>query len=171
MCALKAKDGSLIWSVDTPKDLKTKPAEYGMACSPIVFGDAAIVQVGSAQGAVAAYSKLDGSCLWTSGSGASGYSSPVLMTLAGKQQVVALVGASVTGIDPKAGDELWAMDFVTDFNCNTANPAQLNDSSLLVSAGENHGCVALKITEGSGEAFVVDTLWSSLGKTSVLRAE
>lgn len=171
LCALTAKDGSLLWSVNTPEDLESKPAEYGMTSSPLVAGDAVIVQVGSGQGAVAAYRKTDGSRIWTSGSGASGYSSPVLMTLAGKEQVVAFVGTAVTGIDPADGTELWKMDFVTDYDCNTANPVQLDDSSLLISAGENHGCAALKITGGTGKDFAVKTLWSSLGKTSVLRAE
>ncbi len=172
LCALNAKDGALLWTVNTPEDLKSKPAEYGMASSPLVAGDAVIVQVGSSQGAVAAYSKEDGTRLWTSGSGASGYSSPVIMTLAGKEQIVAFLGTSVSGIDPTDGSELWKMDFVTDYDCNTANPVQLDDSSLLVSAGENHGCAALKITGGDGgKGFEVETLWSSLGKTSVLRAE
>jgi outer membrane protein assembly factor BamB len=170
LCALDANDGKLLWSVDTPDDVSAKPAEYGMASSPLIVGDAVIVQVGSNDGTVVAYDQSNGTRLWKTGRGAAGYSSPVLMTLAGKEQIVAFVGAAVMGIDPADGGELWSMEYVTDYDCNTASPVQLDDSSLLISAAENHGSTVLKIT-GNDKKFEVETGWSSHGKSSVLRAE
>ena len=38
-----------------PEELKGKPADYGMACSPLVVGEQVIVHVGAPQAAVAAY--------------------------------------------------------------------------------------------------------------------
>ncbi len=170
LCALEAASGKRLWTTDTMADLKAKPAEYGMASSPLVVGDLVIVQVGSANGAVAAYRRTDGSRQWAAGGGSAGYSSPVLMTLAGTPQVVAFVGAAVLGIAPESGTLLWTYQYETDYDCNTATPVQLDDSSLLVSAGENHGSTILKI-EKSGTDFSATGSWSSLGKSSVLRAE
>ena len=73
-----------------------------MASSPLIVGDAVIVQVGSNDGTVVAYDQSSGTRLWKAGRGAAGYSSPVLMTLAGKEQIVTFVGAAVMGIDPAA---------------------------------------------------------------------
>ncbi|APZ93876.1 PQQ-binding-like beta-propeller repeat protein [Fuerstiella marisgermanici] len=170
LAALSAASGDQLWSVDTVSSLKAKPADYGMASSPLIAGDAVIVQVGSKQGAVAAYNRNDGKLIWTAGSGAAGYSSPVVLTLAGKQQVVAFVGASVLGIDPDSGDLLWSYDYETEYACNTASPVQLDKSSLLISAGENHGSTILKI-ESAADGFTAASAWSSLGNSSVLRAE
>ncbi|MFT5466414.1 MAG: outer membrane protein assembly factor BamB [Verrucomicrobiales bacterium] len=170
LCALNAKNGDLLWTVNTPDDVSAKPAEYGMASSPLVVGDAVVVQVGARNAAVVAYDRGDGTRLWAAGSGAAGYSSPVLMNLAGKEQIVAFVGAAALGIDPESGAELWKVNYVTDYNCNTACPVQLDDSSLLISAGEKHGSTVLKIKR-SGQGFEAETGWSSLGGSSVLRAE
>ena len=170
LAAVEAASGKMKWSVNTPKDLVCKPAEYGMASSPLVTGDSIIVQVGSHRGTVAAFDRTTGKRKWVAGEGYAGYSSPVLTTLAGKEQIVALVGAEVMGIDPADGKMLWNHEFITDFNCNTATPVRLDEGSLLISAGENHGSMILKITSEDG-ALSAEEGWSSLGKDSVLRAE
>ena len=134
------------------------------------MGKTVIVQVGSRKGAVAAFNREDGGLLWTAGSGTAGYSSPVLMNLAGTQQVVALVGAAALGIDPSTGDVLWNYNYVTEYDCNTASPVRLDDDRVLISAGENHGSTILTVKQTSGR-FSARPSWESLGRTSVLRAE
>lgn len=170
LSALNADDGKLLWSVATLKELSAPPADYGMASSPLIAGNLVIVQVGSQSGTVAAFNRSDGKRAWVAGRGAAGYSSPVLMKLAGKEQVVAFVGAAVMGIDPAEGTVLWKFDYETEFNCNTCSPVQLNEDSLLISAGESHGSTVLKVTADE-EAFEVTPVWASLGNESVLRAE
>ncbi|MEQ9408419.1 MAG: PQQ-binding-like beta-propeller repeat protein [Fuerstiella sp.] len=170
LCALNRKDGELRWSAATHKEPGGRAAEYGMASSPLVVGQTVVVQTASRDGAVAGYDVETGKRRWAAGNGAAGYSSPVLMKLAGRPQIVAFVGAMVLSIDPADGSELWRYDYVTDYDCNTASPLQLDDSSVLVSAGENHGSTILKVTT-SGDGLEAKPGWSSLGKDSVLRAE
>jgi outer membrane protein assembly factor BamB len=64
----------------------------------------------------------------------------------------------------------WDFPFLTEYNTNTACPVQIDGDSVLISAGENHGSVLLKIT-GGGTAFKANEIWSSPGKDSQLRAE
>lgn len=170
LAALNAKDGKILWSANTLKLVGGKPADYGMSSSPLVTKDGVVVHVGATNGCVACFGAKTGERKWTAGKEFAGYSSPILATLAGRQQIVALVGSEVLGIDPVDGTVLWKYWFDTEYNCNTANPVVIDDSTLLISAGENHGSVILKITTSDGK-FAVAEGWNSPGNDSVLRAE
>ena len=169
LAALDVSNGQTKWQLNLPELLKTKPAEYGMASSPLVFGDFVIVHVGGAQGAVVAIDKVTGKGAWKAAAGPAGYSSPMLLDAGGEKQVVAFLGDKVVGIAPESGTELWTYPFVTDYACNTANPIAI-EGDVLISAGENHGSVRLKLTKSNGAYTPVED-WASLGPKSSLRSE
>lgn len=170
LAAISVENGQLLWSVDAPKQLNGRPAEYGMASSPLVIDDTVIVQTGAKTGTLAAFATETGDLKWTAGSGAAGYSSAIIATLSGRPQIVALAGSQVLGVNPDDGGVLWRFPYVTDFHCNTATPVALSDSSVFVSAAENHGSTILNV-KSSDDRFTVTPAWESLGKDSVLRAE
>ena len=169
LAAVNFADGAVLWSHDLPKEHKGKPADYGMACSPLVFGERAIVQVGAPQAAVVAYDIPRGKLAWKAGSDPAGYSSPALLEVAGQKQVVAFTGGSVLGLSPQDGKVLWRHPYETDFECNIATPVAVK-GQVFVSSGENHGCVLLAI-KLSGGSLAVEEAWSSQGSESVLRSE
>ena len=146
-----------------------EPAQFGMSSSPLVYNDVVVVQTVSEDGSIAGFSAESGVRKWVAGSPECGHASPALLSLCGVRQIVAVTGASVAGIVPQSGELLWEHPFVTDFNCNTANPVQVDESSVLISAGENHGSVLLGVTE-SDDGWTAEERWSSLGKRSVSRA-
>jgi hypothetical protein len=92
------------------------------------------------------------------------------MKIAGQNQLVSLTAAGAAGMDPASGEVLWQFPFPTEYDCNTASPVQIDDTSVLISAGENHGSVILSVT-GKGTDWTTKEVWSSLGKDSQLRAE
>jgi len=169
LAAFSVKDGKELWTVDVPKLLKGTASEYGMSCSPLVIDQQVIVHTGSESQAVAAFDVQTGKVLWKSGRGKAGYSSPVLLTLAGNIQIVSLTATGAFGIDTD-GTVLWDYSFPTEYDCNTACPVQIDDNSVLISAGENHGSAILQIA-ASGKTLAATEVWSSLGKDSQLRAE
>ncbi len=168
--AFKSSDGKQLWSVDVPKSLGGAPAEYGVSCSPIVVGDTVIVYTGAETAAIAAFQTATGKVAWKSGAGKSGYSSPVRMTMAGEEQLVALTAVGASGLEPTTGKSLWAFPFTTEYDCNTAGPVQIDSDHFLISAGENHGSIILNLSVDE-DKFSVREAWSSLGKSSQLRAE
>ena len=170
LAALKLDDGKLLWSVNVPKTLKGKPNEYGVSCSPMATDGLVVVHSGTDSGAVAAFKIADGKLAWQAGKGNAGYSSPVLMTLGGVTQIVSLTGAVAMGIEPATGKSLWSFPYPTEYDCNTASPVQLDDHHVLISAGENHGSVILALQAGKN-GMTAESVWSSLGKDSQLRAE
>lgn len=169
LAAVNFSDGKALWSHNLPEELKGQPADYGMACSPLVVGERVIVQVGAPQAAVVAYDIPSGKLAWKAGNDPAGYSSPALLEVAGQQHVVALTGGSVLGLAPAKGTVLWRHPYETDFACNIATPMAVN-GHVFVSAGENHGS-ALLAPKAQGDTFEVEEVWTSQGAGSVLRNE
>ncbi len=170
LVALSFEDGQIAWSHNVLKEQFGKPADYGMSCSPLVVGNQVIVTPGAPRASVVAYDTQTGKLAWTTGTqDAACYSSPVLLNVGGKRQVVALTGSSLMGIQPSSGALLWRYPFVTDFGCNTSSPISVN-GNVFISSGESHGCAMLSV-EKEGDKYNVKEAWSSLGTKSVLRAE
>jgi outer membrane protein assembly factor BamB len=169
LVALNASDGRLLWSHNTLQELSGQPADYGMACSPLVVGSLVTVTVGAPDATVAAYDTVSGKLAWTAGNETTGYSSPALLTVGGREQIVAHSGSAVLGLEPKSGAVLWRHPYVTDYSCNIATPIAV-DGKVFVSSGENHGCALLAL-EPNGDVFTVKEVWSSQGPRSVLRNE
>ena len=169
LVALNAENGAKQWSALPVTEFLEEPADYGMACSPLVLDDLVVVTVGGPEATLVAYHCNNGELAWKVGSDRTGYSSPNLISINGRRQLVALTGNSVLGIEPTMGTLLWRYPFETDYDCNTATPIAVADK-VFVSAGENHGCVLLTIdAEGDDVQAKVD--WESQGRNSVMRNE
>ena len=92
LAAVNASDGKIRWSHNVVKQLGGKVADYGMASSPLVAGDLVIVTAGAPKACVAAYRATTGERAWTAGDDATGYSSPALLDVGGRQQTGRLHG-------------------------------------------------------------------------------
>jgi outer membrane protein assembly factor BamB len=170
LAALELETGRIAWQHNAVAEHQGEPADYGMACSPLIVGEHVIVTVGAPAATVVAYERASGRKAWTAGRGdRAGYSSPALLELAGRPQVVVFAGTAALGLDPSNGDILWRYDYVTDFDCNIATPVAF-EGQLLLSSGENHGSVLLRL-KPSGQKFEIEEVWKSQGPQSVLRNE
>lgn len=169
LVAIDINDGSVFWLHNVIDELKGTIAEYGMASSPLVVGANVVVTPGIPGASVVAYDMKSGKLAWKSGDDAAGYSSPAVLELAGRKQLVVYNGEAAIGLVPETGKSLWRYPYETNFNCNIATPLAYKDQ-LFISSGENHGCVMLSF-KGSGDKIDVGETWSSQGSQSVLRNE
>jgi len=170
LLALELSGGKIVWRHDTLQQHQGRPADYGMACSPLVVGDVVIVTIGAPAATVVAYDRESGETVWTAGqSDPPGYSSPALLKVSGKLHTVVFSGEAAMGLASDSGEELWRYPYVTDFGCNIATPLAVN-GGVFLSAGENHGSVLLSL-KPEGDRFNVDEVWESQGPKSVLRNE
>lgn len=168
LCATSLDSGKLLWKTDAIGDAGAV-SEYGMSSSPLVTNGQVIVHANTGKGTVLSLDAQTGKKRWAASAGPAGYASPMLLTVDGKPQVVALTGELVCGIDPKMGDVLWNYPFKTAYECNTASPISV-EGGIFISAGENHGCVLLDVA-ASGNTFNVTERWSSIENKSVMRNE
>ncbi|MCA9103926.1 MAG: PQQ-binding-like beta-propeller repeat protein [Pirellulaceae bacterium] len=173
LVALATADGEELWRHEPLTELGGREAEYGMASSPLIVGDRVLVTVGADQGLLVAYDKKSGDLAWSTGSDRAGYSSPVVRTLGtgddAAEQLIAFSATSVQGFSPDDGSRLWSYDWETPYDCNIAVPLAI-DGDLLISSGENHGTVRLRI-ERTNDGWGAREIWSSQGPRAMLRSE
>ena len=169
LMATRLADGEIVWRHDTVTELKGKVTDYGMACSPLVVDELVIVTVGAPRATVVAYDRTTGELAWQVGSDKNGYSSPAVLKVGGRDQIVAYTGNSVLGIAPTTGQQLWRYPYVTDYDCNIATPLEYQ-GRVFISSGENHGSVLLSLT-ADGDFFDAEEVWKSHGSSSVMRNE
>lgn len=170
LASVDLESGKLNWKHDTIKQFNGAVADYGMASSPLVLGNVVIVNTGHKNGmAVAAYAVDDGEFQWqTSFSDSIGYSCPAYLQIGDEKQLVVFTGTHLRGLST-VGNPLWEYEYVTPYDCNIVTP-QVIDGDIFISSGEDHGSVRLGITK-AGNDYKLEEIWSSQGRTSVLRNE
>jgi outer membrane protein assembly factor BamB len=146
LSCLDATTGKVVWR----KDSGAWPAFY-TSSSPIIVEDNCIAQLGGrGGGSIVAYDLASGEEKWKwSGEGPS-YGSPVLMTVDGTKQLVALTERSLVGIGLADGKLLWQLPFSAG-RYNTATP--IVDGQTVICSGR-----ALKI-EKQVDGYAAKELW------------
>ena len=170
LAAISLKTGKLHWKHDTIQEHQGEVADYGMAASPLVIGNVVVITTGHKNGvAIAAYSVEEGKPQWqTNFPDSVGYSCPALLEVAGEKQLVVFTGTHLRGLS-LLGDPLWKYEYITPYDCNIVTP-QLINGDIFISSGEDHGAVRLKITKSEAD-YTIQEVWSSQGRTSVMRNE
>jgi outer membrane protein assembly factor BamB len=132
--------GRLLWSVDVMQDNDVQPPVYGIAASPLVVGALVIVPAGSppAGRSLVAYDVDSGRRVWAAGDDPAAYGSPVLMQLAGRQQIVWLAERHLVAQDPVDGAVLWREEWPAATE-KVSQPVLLAGDRVFVSTGYGVG--------------------------------
>lgn len=156
---LELESGRRLWTRDVLEDNGAELQDWGMPSSPLVAGDLVVVQLGRRGTSLAAYDRYDGDIAWRGGVDPGSYSTPMLATVAGREQIVIVNQTSVAGHDPQSGEMLWREEW-TDPGERVALPLQVDSDLLLVSAGYGIGSRLLRIAAEGGR-FAVEEVWES----------
>jgi outer membrane protein assembly factor BamB len=147
---LDAATGKLIWTHDTLKEEGLPNTYFGKSSSPLLVDDLVVVTGGMAKRAtLLAFKREDGAPAWRTGNDEASFSSPVLVTLGGRRQILSINAACVTGHDTKDGSIFWEYSWANNKWPKCAQPVVLDGDRVLVSASFNAGCVLLQV---KGEA-------------------
>jgi outer membrane protein assembly factor BamB len=155
--ALKADDGSVVWSRDASADTKTKTPGWGYSGSPLLWGDFVVVAAG---GTLAAYDRATGEPRWFGPKADCCYSSPHLLTLGGVTQIVLMNGPGVVGVAPADGRVLWQHPLPT--GGRIIQPAVTADGDLLLAQGEGADLYRVAVAQGPG-GWTVEERWTTDG--------
>jgi outer membrane protein assembly factor BamB len=143
--------GKNLWSVDAKATFAADKGFFGIACSPLVEGNAVIVNVGGTarNAGVVAFEAADGRTLWTATDDEAGYSSPTAATIGGKRCIFSFTRAGLAALDPKTGNAYWHFPWRSPQNAsvNAATPLVIDDGVFLT-ASYDTGAVLLRFTEG-----------------------
>jgi len=158
---LDAATGRRIWSRNILTDNGAANLQWGMSASPLIVDDKVIVLPGGGSGkSVAAYNRLTGEPVWTALDDMQSYTSPMLVTLAGKRQILVVTARRVLGLTIESGAVLWEHPWVTSYDINSAQPIILGKNRLFISASYGHGSAVLEIVP-EGEKFQVKEVWAN----------
>jgi outer membrane protein assembly factor BamB len=158
--AIDLASGERLWSHDVVEETGARLPDWGRSCSPLLVDGRVVVIAGGSDGRrLVAYDAASGAPAWAAGEGGASYSSPTLVTLAGRRQLVVLNAASVSGHDPATGVVLWEQPFPPG-QPNVAMPLLLDPERLLVSVGYGVGSKAYRVSE-TGGALRATLEWES----------
>jgi len=155
---LDFQTGKKIWSVSTKTEFGASKGFFGMVCSPLVEGNAVLLNIGGANGAgIVAFDQNTGKLLWKATSDEASYSSPVAATINGLRYAFFFTRAGLAALDPDSGRPRFHFPWRARMSAsvNAATPLVVDDL-VFVSASYQAGAALLRVKENS-----VEKIWAA----------
>jgi outer membrane protein assembly factor BamB len=152
--------GKVLWKKNLREIYKIKMPIWGIAAAPLIVDNKIIIQAaGSNNACVVALNKIDGNECWTNLNDAASYSSPILISQAGKKVVVVCTGENLAGLNPETGKVYWKIPFLSKMFLNISSPVLYKDY-IFVSCFYN-GSMLIKL---GTSALTAEIIWQRSGK-------
>ncbi len=167
---LDAKTGAKIWHVSAKKDFNVTPRWHGVACSPLLEGNALILNIGNTNDAgIVAFNKENGEVLWKSTKHKAGCASPIAATIGGRRHVFTLSRGSLVALDPATGREFFShpLDARHKDHLLAASPVVLDDL-VFASGAYNVGGHLLRVKDEKKEVVWKSSDLATQYATSIL---
>jgi outer membrane protein assembly factor BamB len=160
--SLDAETGKVVWRTNILTDAGARNLRWGMAGSPLIAGDAVIVQPGGTGGkSVAAYDRRTGKRLWSALDDKQAYVSPMQVTLLGVPQYLVVTAERLVGLSLDHRAVLWEFPWSTDHDASAAQPLVVGDNRVFYSSGYGTGAVVVELTK-EADKFGVREVWRNI---------
>jgi outer membrane protein assembly factor BamB len=158
--AVRARDGSLVWRTNILDDAGAGNLQWAMSGSPLVVDGKVVVQPGGRGASVVAYDAATGTPAWKALDDRQAYVSPVLLTVAGRRQIVTITARRAVGLAVEDGALLWSHPWVNDNEIHAAQPVQVAANRLFLSSGYGTGAAVIEIAP-AGAGFAAREIWAN----------
>ena len=159
LTAFDAAAGRIAWQKDFAGRFPAAAPPFGTSMSPLVAGGLLIVHAGGhSGGALIGFDPATGAERWSLEGDGPSYSSPVLVSLLGQEQIVIQVHRKVLGVEPSAGRVLWSVPFVTPCDQNIVTPLPIGDRVLVSSFDK--GTMAISL-QRHGDDYTPRVAWQT----------
>jgi outer membrane protein assembly factor BamB len=148
-------NGTNVWRIDTRKQFTTEKGFFGIASSPLVEGNAVILNMGGSDRAgVVAFDSATGKVLWKATQQEASYSSAVSASIGGKRRVFVLGRSALVALDPAVGKVLWEFPFRPRIQASVsaATPLIIGEQ-IFISASYGAGAALLRYDESKPEVI------------------
>jgi outer membrane protein assembly factor BamB len=155
-----------VWRKNIVTDFGSEHPRWGVAQSPCLYKNLVIVAAQAPDAFVVAYDRVSGKEVWKSpGLGLPGYTSPMVTTLAGVEQLVVIAASNkpgtekgtTAGISLTDGKVLWKYDGWQCF-IPIPHPTPLPGDKLFITAGYGAGSVIIQVKKGKDGLEVSEVL-------------
>src|SRR5258706_7119248 len=150
--------GTNIWTINAKTEFHAPKGFFGIACSPLIEGNAVLLMVGGRGGTgIVAFDKVNGKILWKATDDEASYSSPIAATINNRRYGFCLTRAGLVATDPPTGRIVFQFPFRPPIgsSVSAATPLIIDDL-IFLSASYGAGAVLLKFKETGPEK-----MWSS----------
>jgi outer membrane protein assembly factor BamB len=158
MHCLDKKTGKVKWSHELWGDeFGGTVLKHGYSSSPIGYKDTIIVLVGGKGHSIVAFDKDSGKVVWKMHDFINSYSTPKIVEVDGKDQMITFMAQEVIGVDPGSGELLWKFTHKNQVNLNITLPIwdQKEHTIFITSPAGSKG---LKLSEKDGK-YSVEQVW------------
>ena len=160
MTSLDRATGKLQWSRNLLEGGTEPVRACGYSSSPLVYRNTIVTTAGGKGRGVIALDAATGDVAWQSQDFQNGYSSPILIDLDGRPELIVFTYGEIAGLDPDTGRLEWSRPHKSDQGVNVATPIWGSDHLLFVSSAYGGGSRMLKLTR-SEATVAVEELWTS----------
>jgi outer membrane protein assembly factor BamB len=166
MNSFDRRTGRRLWTVNLLAQSAEAVRACGYASSPLAYEDLIITTAGGPGRGVVAVNATTGEIAWQSQDFQNGYSSPILIDVDGRPEVVVFTYGEVSGLDPKTGALDWTIAHAADQGVNVTTPVWGRDNLLFISSAYNGGSRVLKLTRADNTttragAVHVEEVWAN----------
>lgn len=155
-------DGRQVWQADTLKQFSAPNLTFGVSCSPLVEGDAVLVNVGGKGASVIAFEKERGKVAWQALDDAASYSSPIAFGEGVGRQVVFLTRQGVVSLNPVNGNLHWSYPLVDKLSESSTTPVRAGNT--LLASSVTFGSAGLTLRDKGGKPGY-DEAWKNSALT------
>lgn len=156
-----AATGDVLWQRDLNRDYEIDMPIWGIAASPLAYGDMVIYQIGGSDGAcLVALDKETGQERWRALPDRASYAAPIIIRQAGKDVLVCWTGDHVVGLHPETGDIYWQHEFKPTRMVISITTPVIEGDRLFVSSFYD-GSLMLRLKEDQTD---VEQIWRRLGR-------
>jgi outer membrane protein assembly factor BamB len=151
-----------VWSKHLLKDFGTKPQDYGVAQSPVLYQDLVIVAPQTKTVGLVAYKRDTGQEAWRSPpTGPMSHVTPALANIGGVDQFV-MIGqnSTISGVAAASGELLWSFkskNWTNDTPIPSATP--IGDGRFFITGGYKCGSMMIKVAK-NGDKFAASEVFN-----------
>jgi outer membrane protein assembly factor BamB len=163
---LEAASGRSHWRKNILHENRAANLYFALSTSPLIVDDKVVVlsgglEAGGAENShrtVLAYDKVTGARVWSSLQDTQAYTSPMLVHLAGRRQLLVVTSRHAVGLAPEDGALLWEFPWRVQYDNAIAQPVLAGTNRFVLSAGYGTGAVLVEVT-GTSTGFSAKEVW------------
>jgi outer membrane protein assembly factor BamB len=161
LVAVDAERGTPVWQLDLKAAYGARPPQWGVSTSPVVAGELLLLDVGGRSGySLVALDKASGKLRWHSQTDEAGYSTPLVVTAAGRKQVLFFTASALVSVALDDGALNWRYPWKTSYDVNAAMPVFIPPDKVLISSSYDVGAAVLGI-RATQRGLEVQEVWKS----------
>lgn len=161
MNSFDRRSGKVLWTRDLLEGAPDSVRACGYSSSPLAYNGRIITTAGGKGRGVVALEAATGAIAWQAQDFENGYSSPILVDLDGRPELIVFTYADVAGLNPDTGALEWRQPHPADYGVNVATPLWIAEERLLfVSSAYNGGSRVLRLTR-QAERVAAEEVWAN----------